>query len=173
MTARGLVGGMQTLVRGKKEPSHDLAHAIVERCMWKGLLLFSPVGAWGQTVKIAPPLSVTREALEEGLTVLAEATGNPLRPDPGGAPAQGVVQRGAQRQVNQQLLRTIGQYYALYRTENCHSPRNMEEFLAYLNSDANARPETPAGVHQTTTTPEPLPAVPFKTDVIWSPSTNG
>jgi 4-aminobutyrate aminotransferase-like enzyme len=74
VSAHGLVAGMQTLVKGKKEPSHDLAHSIIERCMQKGLLLFSPVGAWGQTVKIAPPLSITREALEEGLIVLGEAT---------------------------------------------------------------------------------------------------
>jgi len=74
VTARGLVGGLQTIVRGKKEPFHDLAHSIVERCMWKGLLLFSPVGAWGQTVKIAPPLTTPKEALEEGIAVLAEAT---------------------------------------------------------------------------------------------------
>jgi 4-aminobutyrate aminotransferase/(S)-3-amino-2-methylpropionate transaminase len=32
------------------------------------------VGAWGQTVKICPPLTVTREALEEGIQVLEEAT---------------------------------------------------------------------------------------------------
>jgi len=29
------------------------------------------VGAWGQTVKICPPLTITQEALEEGLDVLA------------------------------------------------------------------------------------------------------
>jgi 4-aminobutyrate aminotransferase/(S)-3-amino-2-methylpropionate transaminase len=74
VTARGLVGGMQTVKPGTKEPDHDLAHAIIERCMWKGLLLFSPVGAWGQTVKIAPPLTIPREAMEEAMTVLAEAT---------------------------------------------------------------------------------------------------
>ena len=74
VTARGLVAGMQVLKRGTKEPDHDLAHAIVERCMWKGLLLFAPVGAWGQTVKIAPPLTIPRDALEEALTVLEEAT---------------------------------------------------------------------------------------------------
>jgi len=73
-SARGLVGGMQTVKRGTKEPDHDLAHAIIERCMWKGLLLFAPVGAWGQTVKIAPPLTISREALDEGITVLSEAT---------------------------------------------------------------------------------------------------
>jgi 4-aminobutyrate aminotransferase-like enzyme len=74
VSARGLVGGMQTIRRGKKEPDHDLAHSIIERCFHKGLLLFAPVGAWGQTVKIAPPLTIPREALEEGLAVLAEAT---------------------------------------------------------------------------------------------------
>ncbi|MDQ3623648.1 MAG: aspartate aminotransferase family protein [Verrucomicrobiota bacterium] len=74
VAARGLVGGMQTVLRGKKEPDHDLAHSIVERCFHKGLLFFAPVGAWGQTVKIAPPLTIPMEALAEGLAVLAEAT---------------------------------------------------------------------------------------------------
>lgn len=74
VTARGLVGGVQLVKPGGKEPHHDLAHAIIERCVWKGLLFFAPVGAWGQTVKIAPPLTIPREALEEGLQVLSEAT---------------------------------------------------------------------------------------------------
>jgi 4-aminobutyrate aminotransferase-like enzyme len=74
VTACGLVGGMQIVQPGRKEPNHDLAHAIIERCVWKGLLLFAPVGAWGQTVKIAPPLTTSQEALEEGLDVLGEAT---------------------------------------------------------------------------------------------------
>jgi 4-aminobutyrate aminotransferase-like enzyme len=72
-SSRGLVGGLQIIQPGKKEPNHDLAHAIIERCFHKGLLFFSPVGAWGQTVKIAPPLTITEEALQEGLAVLAEA----------------------------------------------------------------------------------------------------
>jgi len=74
VSACGLVGGLQTVRAGRKEPDHDLAHAIVERCYQKGLLFFGPVGAWGQTVKIAPPLTIPREALEEGLAVLREAT---------------------------------------------------------------------------------------------------
>lgn len=74
VTARGLVAGMQTMKPGTKEPNHDLAHRIIELCYQRGLLLFAPVGAWGQTVKIAPPLSIPREALEEGLVVLEEAT---------------------------------------------------------------------------------------------------
>ncbi|HVV01640.1 MAG TPA: aspartate aminotransferase family protein [Verrucomicrobiae bacterium] len=72
-TCRGLVAGLQIVKRGKKEPDHDTAHAIVEKCFHKGLLFFSPVGAWGQTVKIAPPLTITEDALREGLQVLGEA----------------------------------------------------------------------------------------------------
>jgi 4-aminobutyrate aminotransferase-like enzyme len=74
VTARGLVGGMQTVKRGKKEPDHDLAHSIIERCFERGLLLFAPVGAWGQTVKISPPLTIPLDALREGLEVLSAAT---------------------------------------------------------------------------------------------------
>jgi 4-aminobutyrate aminotransferase / (S)-3-amino-2-methylpropionate transaminase / 5-aminovalerate transaminase len=74
VTAAGLVAGMQLVKPGKKEPNHDLAHSIIGRCFQKGLLLFAPVGAWGQTVKIAPPLTMPRDAVEEGLAVLSEAT---------------------------------------------------------------------------------------------------
>jgi 4-aminobutyrate aminotransferase-like enzyme len=73
VSARGLVGGVQLINPGRKEPDPDLAHAIVEKCFHKGLLLFSPVGAWGQTVKIAPPLTTTHDSLLEGLVVLEEA----------------------------------------------------------------------------------------------------
>jgi 4-aminobutyrate aminotransferase/(S)-3-amino-2-methylpropionate transaminase len=74
ITAKGLVGGMQIIVPGRKKPNHDLAHRIIELCFQKGLLLFSPVGAWGQTVKICPPLTINEEALREGMTALDEAT---------------------------------------------------------------------------------------------------
>ena len=74
VSAKGLVGGMQTLKKGRRDPDHDRAHRIIELCYQKGLLLFAPVGAWGQTVKIAPPLSITRDAMEEGMAVLEEST---------------------------------------------------------------------------------------------------
>jgi 4-aminobutyrate aminotransferase / (S)-3-amino-2-methylpropionate transaminase / 5-aminovalerate transaminase len=73
VSARGLVGGLQIVRPGQKEPDAALAHDIVERCFHKGLLFFAPVGAWGQTVKIAPPLTIPEEALREGLAVLGEA----------------------------------------------------------------------------------------------------
>jgi 4-aminobutyrate aminotransferase/(S)-3-amino-2-methylpropionate transaminase len=74
VTARGLVAGMQTVKSGTKEPDHDLAHSIIERCFQQGLLLFAPVGAWGQTVKISPPLTITLDALQESIQVLSDAT---------------------------------------------------------------------------------------------------
>ena len=72
-SCRGLVGGLQMTKPGKKEPNPDLAHDVIERCFRKGLLFFAPVGAWGQTVKIAPPLTITEEAVREGLGVLSES----------------------------------------------------------------------------------------------------
>jgi 4-aminobutyrate aminotransferase / (S)-3-amino-2-methylpropionate transaminase / 5-aminovalerate transaminase len=72
VSARGLVGGLQTVKFGGQEPDPDLAHDIIERCYRKGLLMFAPVGAWGQTVKIGPPLTISLDALTEGLTVLSE-----------------------------------------------------------------------------------------------------
>ncbi len=67
---------------------------------------------------------------------------NPLKPDPaGGAPAQGMVQRGAQRVVNEELLRNFGQYYASFKTEdpNGRPPRTVQQFRGYLAQDPNAR----------------------------------
>src|SRR5436309_5302514 len=81
ITARGLVGGIQIVKPGTKTPDSDLAHDIVERSFHKGLLFFAPVGAWGQTVKIAPPLTITKEALQEGLAVLAEAVDEAVSTD--------------------------------------------------------------------------------------------
>jgi 4-aminobutyrate aminotransferase-like enzyme len=72
-STRGLVGGLQMVRPSKKEPDAPLAHDVVESCFHKGLLLFAPVGAWGQTIKIAPPLTMTEEPLREGLAVLGEA----------------------------------------------------------------------------------------------------
>jgi 4-aminobutyrate aminotransferase-like enzyme len=79
VSAAGLVAGMQTVKPGTKTPDHDLAHRIIELCYQRGLLFFAPVGAWGQTVKISPPLSIPAEAIREGLEVLAQATDEAVR----------------------------------------------------------------------------------------------
>ena len=79
VTCAGLVAGLQMVKPGQKEPNHDLAHRIIELCFQRGLLLFAPVGAWGQTVKICPPLTVTEEALLEACDVLDMAVDDAVR----------------------------------------------------------------------------------------------
>ena len=56
-----------------KEPDAETAQKINEKCFHKGLLMFAPVGIAGECIKIAPPLVITREALEEGIRVLEDA----------------------------------------------------------------------------------------------------
>jgi 4-aminobutyrate aminotransferase / (S)-3-amino-2-methylpropionate transaminase / 5-aminovalerate transaminase len=70
---RGLVAGLHIVKRGGKEPDGDLAFAIIEKAFQKGLLLFSAVGFGGATVKICPPLTITNEAILDGLLALGEA----------------------------------------------------------------------------------------------------
>ena len=73
--ARGLVGGIRLVHPGTLEPDPLTAALIVEGCFQRGLLLFAPVGFGGGCIKIAPPLTIPEDALEEGLQVLAEVFG--------------------------------------------------------------------------------------------------
>ena len=70
----GLVAGLHMVKPGGAEPDPDLAWAIVYQCYLRGLLMFAPVGFGGATVKIAPPLCITAEAVREACGVLREAT---------------------------------------------------------------------------------------------------
>ena len=70
---RGLVAGLHMVKRGGKDPDGDLAFSVVEKAFQKGLLMFAPVGFGGATVKISPPLTITKEAVLDGLTALGEA----------------------------------------------------------------------------------------------------
>jgi 4-aminobutyrate aminotransferase / (S)-3-amino-2-methylpropionate transaminase / 5-aminovalerate transaminase len=70
---KGLVAGLACVVPGKKDPDGDLAFEVIERCVEKGVLLFSPVGFGGGTVKIAPPLVINEAAILESVAVLEEA----------------------------------------------------------------------------------------------------
>jgi 4-aminobutyrate aminotransferase/(S)-3-amino-2-methylpropionate transaminase len=70
---KGLVAGMACVVPGTKEPDGDLAWEVVRRAVEKGVLMFTPVGLGGGTVKIAPPLVITKEAILESVSALEEA----------------------------------------------------------------------------------------------------
>lgn len=69
---KGLVAGVACVKPGTTEPDADLAFQIVNSMMEKGVLLFSPVGFGGATIKICPPLCITEAALLESTAVLAE-----------------------------------------------------------------------------------------------------
>jgi 4-aminobutyrate aminotransferase-like enzyme len=69
----GLVGGLLTVKKGSKDPDYELAWNVVNLCFRKGLLMFAPVGVGGGCVKIAPPLCISEEAVEEGCEVIREA----------------------------------------------------------------------------------------------------
>jgi 4-aminobutyrate aminotransferase/diaminobutyrate-pyruvate transaminase/4-aminobutyrate aminotransferase/(S)-3-amino-2-methylpropionate transaminase len=69
---KGLVAGVACVKPGTKEPDAALAGRIVDKCIEKGVLMFSPVGFGGATVKICPPLVINEEAMRESLGVFSE-----------------------------------------------------------------------------------------------------
>ena len=70
---RGLVAGLSCVLPDSTNPDAGLAGDVVRLCFEKGLLMFTPVGFGGATVKIAPPLMITEEAVLESTAVLEEA----------------------------------------------------------------------------------------------------
>ncbi|MFH1612573.1 MAG: aminotransferase class III-fold pyridoxal phosphate-dependent enzyme, partial [bacterium] len=61
---KGLVYGMHIVMPKTKTPNPDLAFELVGKAVEKGLALFTPVGE--ATLKIAPPLTITKEAIKDG-----------------------------------------------------------------------------------------------------------
>ncbi|HCE45202.1 MAG TPA: aspartate aminotransferase family protein [Lentisphaeria bacterium] len=70
---KGLVAGLQAVKPGTKTPDPELAQKINVACYQKGLLMFAPVGIAGECIKIAPPLCITKDALDESLEIFGEA----------------------------------------------------------------------------------------------------
>ena len=68
----GLVVALQFTKPGTPQPNPDFAHAMVEKAVQKGVMLFAPVGVGGCAIKINPPLTISEEALREGIDVLEE-----------------------------------------------------------------------------------------------------
>ena len=73
LDGKGLVAGLACVIPGTKEPDGDLAWEVVRRSVEKGVLMFSPVGFGGATVKISPPLVITEAAIHESVAALEEA----------------------------------------------------------------------------------------------------
>lgn len=69
---KGCVAGIRC-TKGNKEPDPETSQKINLACLYRGLLMFAPVGTGGECVKIAPPLCITEEAMREAIAVLEEA----------------------------------------------------------------------------------------------------
>lgn len=70
---KGLVAALHIVKQNTEDPDPDVAFAIVEAAYERGLLMFAPVGYGAASVKISPPLTIHKEALEEGIEVLKES----------------------------------------------------------------------------------------------------
>lgn len=75
---KGLVAALHMVHPGGTDPWPELAGDIVRRCVENGLLMFAPVGFAGASVKIAPPLVITEEAVREGVSVLEQAAADAI-----------------------------------------------------------------------------------------------
>ena len=66
----GLVMGIE-LVKDKasKEPAPELIKPIINKCAQKGLLVGS-VGMYGNVIRVAPPLVITKEEADESLAIM-------------------------------------------------------------------------------------------------------
>ncbi len=79
VTGRGMVYGIEMVKdRETKEPHADLAFQTVLEAYHRGVLLFAPIGAGHNILKINPPLIMGREAAEELTYVIDEAIGAAL-----------------------------------------------------------------------------------------------
>lgn len=70
---KGLVAGIQAVKEGTRTPDPALALKINLACLYRGLMMFAPVGVGGECIKVAPPLSIEEEALRESVGVFEEA----------------------------------------------------------------------------------------------------
>jgi len=68
----GLMVAAEVVRPGTKEPNTEAVQRIKERAL-EGGLLFYPCGHWSQTIRLIPPLTITRAQVDEGLDILREA----------------------------------------------------------------------------------------------------
>jgi 4-aminobutyrate aminotransferase len=55
-----------------KEPNTEAVRRILDRCLADGLLMY-PCGHWAQTIRLIPPLTITRDEVNLGLDIFRRA----------------------------------------------------------------------------------------------------
>lgn len=68
----GLMVAAEFVKPGTKEPNPEAVRRILERALADGLLMY-PCGHWTQTIRLIPPLTITREQVDEGLAIFRQA----------------------------------------------------------------------------------------------------
>jgi 4-aminobutyrate aminotransferase len=68
----GLMIAVEFVRPGSKEPNPEAVRRVLQRALEDGLLLY-PCGHWAQTIRLIPPLTITREQVEEGLEIFRRA----------------------------------------------------------------------------------------------------
>jgi 4-aminobutyrate aminotransferase len=68
----GLMVAVEFVRPGTKDPNPEAVQRILKRALAGGLLLY-PCGHWSQTIRLIPPINVTRAQIEEGLAIFREA----------------------------------------------------------------------------------------------------
>lgn len=70
----GLAWGLEIVKdRATKEPAPELARRIVLDACQRGLIMIAPIGLYGNVLRIAPPLVITKEELNAGVDILNAA----------------------------------------------------------------------------------------------------
>ena len=126
---KGLVAGMACVVPGTKEPDGGLAWDVVRRAVEKGVLMFSPVGYGGATIKICPPLVITEAAILDSLAAFEEAFAQAVeRASRGLMPCPQVLIVGGGMITHDQLLPSL---YHLQRQGRIGADRRVRVALRY------------------------------------------
>ncbi len=68
----GLMTAVEFVVPGSKEPNGEAASRILKRALAAGLILY-PCGHWSQTIRLIPPLVITRDQVNQGLEIFRQA----------------------------------------------------------------------------------------------------
>ena len=68
----GLMIVVEFVQPGSRQPNPEAVQRILQRCLADGLLMY-PCGHWGQTIRLIPPLVVTREQVDGALEIFRRA----------------------------------------------------------------------------------------------------
>jgi 4-aminobutyrate aminotransferase-like enzyme len=71
---QGLVLGLELVQDpGTKEPAPELAQAVVNAAWQRGLVMIAPIGMYGNVLRVAPPLVISEEQVDESLGLFEDA----------------------------------------------------------------------------------------------------